>query len=230
MESSAASTKKKVAVFDFDGTSVRGQSGLLFTRYLFWHHMMPPRLLAKLCWWGIRYKLHLPVRQDEARELVFGALSGLTSEEVDAIMRSFHDEVLKPRYRPQALAEVRRCRDEGIVTLLVSATFSSMAEVAARDMGFDGFVATQMERDENGRYTGRVDGPVIAGDEKYNAVIRWCDERFGPGGWELARAYADHYTDEDLLAKADEAFAVCPGQTLYVHARRNGWAILDWRK
>lgn len=229
MQSGDESTRKRIAVFDFDGTSVRGQSGLLFTRYLFWHHMMPLRQLVGLCWWGIRYKLHLPIRQGESRELVLGALEGFTSQEVDSLMRSFHDEVLLPRYRSQAVAEVRRCHEEGVVTLLVSATFAPMAEVAAETMGFDGYIGTQMERDDSGRYTGRVDGPVIAGDEKYNAVVRWCDGRFGPGGWELARAYADHYTDEGLLEKADEPFAVCPGQSLYVHARRHGWSVLDWR-
>ena len=76
MQSSVGAQQQKVAVFDFDGTSIDGQSGSLFTRYLFSHGMMSPARLARLAWWGIRYKLHLPFRQDEAREVVFGALRG----------------------------------------------------------------------------------------------------------------------------------------------------------
>ena len=220
--------KTQVAVFDFDGTVVDGQSGELFTRYLFFSGRMSVLRLLRLGWWGIRYKLHLPYRQGEARELVFGALRGRTSEEVDAIMTSFHDEVLAPLYRPQAIAEVQRCHERGLVVLLVSATFEPIAEVAARDMGADGFMATRMERDGRGGYTGDVDGPVIAGAEKYRAVERWCDERFGAGHWELARAYADHHTDADLLARASVAYAVCPGTTLEMSAKRRGWQILDW--
>ena len=75
-----------VAVFDFDGTSIDGQSGALFTRYLFRNGFMSPARLIRLIWWGIRYKTHLPYRQDEARELVFGALGGRSAAEVDAIM------------------------------------------------------------------------------------------------------------------------------------------------
>lgn len=217
-----------MAVFDFDGTSIGGQSGSLFTRYLFLCHIMSVGRLARLAWWGIRYKTHLPYRQDEARELVFGALRGRSSEEIDDIMKRFHDEVLAPRYRPRALEEVRRCHEEGLVVLLVSATFEPIAEVAARTMGVDGFAATKMERDGNGSYTGRVDGPVVAGAEKYRAVVRWCDEHLGAGRWRLVRAYGDHHTDVDLLSRADNAFAVCPGKTLAVTARRNGWPILDW--
>ncbi len=218
----------RVAVFDFDGTSIRGQSGALFTEYLLLSGTMSLSRALRLIWWGIRYKLHLPYRQDEARELVLGALKGRSANEVDALMVDFHDKVLVPRYRERALAEVRRCHDEGMVTLLVSATFDAIAAAAAGRMGFDGFAATHMERDERGNYTGAVDGPVVAGAEKYRAAAAWCDEHLGVGRWELARAYGDHHSDQDLLARADEALAVCPGKTLKVLAKRRGWQILDW--
>lgn len=228
MASSSGQNMHKVAVFDFDGTSVDGQSGSLFTTYLFFHGYMSVARVLRLGWWGIRYKLHLPYRQGEARELVFGALGGRTAEEVDAIMARFHDEVLAPRYRPRALEEVARCHERGQLVLLVSATFEPIARIAARTMGADGFVATRMEMDERGLYTGRVDGPVIAGAEKYRAAVRWCDEHLGSGTWRLESAYADHHSDADLLARARHPYAVCPGKTLAMSARRNGWEILDW--
>ena len=219
---------KKIAVFDLDGTSVDGQSGSLFTRYLVFNGHMSLARALRLGWWGIRYKTHLPYRQAEARELVFGALAGRTADEVDRLMLRFHDEVLAPRYRPMALEEVRRCHEEGLVVLLVSATFEPIARAAAQAMGADGFAATKMLRDDSGNYTGEVDGPVVAGVEKYNAVVKWCDERFGPGGWVLERAYGDHHSDAALLSEARHACAVCPGKTLASAAKRNGWPILDW--
>ena len=228
MATSAHTQPRRVAVFDFDGTAIDGQSGSLFTRYLLAQGMMSPLRLLRLGWWGVRYKLHLPFRQGEARELVFGALGGRTSKEVDALMTRFHDEVLAPLYRPQALDEVAWCHGKGMVVLLVSATFEPIAEVAASRMGVDGFVATRMERDERGRYTGRVDGPVVAGAEKCRAVERWCDAHLGAGAWVLERAYADHHTDAPLLDAAREARAVCPGKTLAISARRRGWPVLDW--
>lgn len=228
MGSSSGQPIREVAVFDFDGTSIRGQSGALFTRYLLTRRLMSPKRVARLLWWGARYKLHLPYRQDEARELVLGALSEMSGSQVDELMVRFHDEVLMPRYRTQALEELERCRESGMVVLLVSATFDAMAAEAARVMGFDGYAATRMRRDAEGNYTGAVDGPVVAGPEKFRAVRRWCDARLGEGAWRLERAYGDHYTDRDLLSHARVAVAVCPGKTLRSYARRHGWTIADW--
>ncbi|MBM6775377.1 HAD family hydrolase [Olsenella profusa] len=221
---------RPVAVFDFDGTSIRGQSGALVTRYLFMHGYMSLARLGRLTWWGIRYKLHLPYRQSEARELVFGALAGRSAAEVDAILTRFHNEVLLPRYRPQALEEVRRCHDQGLTVIIVSATFEPIAAIAAERMGADGYAATRMARDPQGRYTGKVEGPVVAGEEKYHAAERWCNGHLGTGRWRLERAYGDHHTDAYLLSRAKHACAVCPGTTLEVSARRHGWEILDWDK
>ena len=214
MQQATAMTPRKVAIFDFDGTLVDGQSGALFTTYLLRHGIMRLPRALHLGWWGLRYKLHLPYRQSEARELVFGALADLDPSTVDEVMHRFHDEVLLPRYRRQACEEVDRRRKEGCVTLLVSATFKAMADVAARTLGMDAAVATLMEKDAQGRYTGRVQGDVIAGPQKYAVASAWCDKNLGQGAWELAYAYGDHHSDVDLLSRAKEAFAVCPGSTL----------------
>ena len=228
MQPSASADIKQIAVFDYDGTCVDGQSGSLFTAYLFTHGMMKFPRAMRLLWWGARYKLHLPYRQDEARELVFGALGEMSPERIAEVMRAFHDEVLAKKYRPAAIAEVARRRADGCVTLLVSATFDIIAGAAAEVLGVDAVLATQMEKDATGRYTGRVDGIVVAGEQKFRAVAQWCDERYGAGAWRLAYAYGDHHTDEDLLSRAGEAFAVCPGQTLKSAAKKHGWQILDW--
>lgn len=223
-----ASGTTQIAVFDYDGTSMDGQSGALFTTYLFSHGVMSLPRVCRLAWWGIRYKLHMPYRQDEARELVFGALGEMDAAGVERVMRSFHDEVLLKRCRKRAIDEVARLRAQGCVTLLVSATFDIIAEAAAQILGVDEVIATRMERDENGRYTGRVDGDVIAGPNKYRAVLAWCDERYGAGRWQLAYAYGDHHTDKDLLSHARKAFAVCPDSSLRAAAKKHDWEILDW--
>ncbi len=102
--------KKRVqlAVFDYDGTCIDGQSGALFSLYLFRHNYLGVATGLRLGWWGARYKLHLPYRQDEAREVIFSALSHYSPAEIRQIMVDFHNEVLIKRYRKEAIAEVAR--------------------------------------------------------------------------------------------------------------------------
>jgi len=219
----------RVAVFDFDGTVVRGQSGALLAAYLWRHGLISPKRAVALGWWGVRYKLGLPKRQNEARELVFGALAGHAADEVDSILSSFYDEVMADRVRPAAVREIARRREEGCETLLVSATFSVIARRAALAVGADGYIATEMERDDHGNYTGRVLGTVVEGAEKVWASVRWCDAHYGPGTWEFAYAYGDHRSDLGILSVAREgAFAVCPNHAMAGMSRARDWQVLDW--
>ena len=219
---------KRLAIFDYDGTIVSGQSGLLISRYMFSLNLMKKRHATRLIWWGIRYLLHLPHREGEARELVFKGLSGEQPEEVDSFMREFHDTVLAPLYRPKAEAEVARCKAEGYTALIVSATFSMLADMAAEYLGADAAIATVMEQDESGAYTGRVQGDVVEGKAKLDVIQRWADDHCGPGKWEISRAYADHLSDRELLESAAHPYAVCPGRFLRRYAVKRGWDILDW--
>ena len=219
----------RIAVFDFDGTLISGQSGALLSRYLLSRGYLSPSQVTRLGWWGIRYVLHLPKRQEEPREIIFSGFAGCGAAEVRAVMDDFYEKVLVKRLRPRAVEEVNRRLGDGCVTLLVSATFEDIAARAAEDMRFDGYVATEMRLDQDGRYTGEVEGEVVAGLGKRHAVERWADARFGRGRWIVDYAYGDHYSDCDLLVEAANPYAGSPGHTLKRTAQRLDWPIVDWK-
>lgn len=218
-----------VAVFDYDGTCIDGQSGSLIATWLMRNGYLSPYSVVGLAWWGFRYKLHLPFRQERARELIFRDLGKRSPSEVDHIMVTFHDEVLRPRYRKHAIEEIARRRREGCLTLLVSATFEPIAREAAKVLGVDGYAATRMELDDRGRYTGRVQGPVTEGNAKVNtakALARTCANN---RPCTLEYAYGDHHSDVELLSCAKHPFVVSPGPTLKREARKRSWPILRWK-
>lgn len=219
----------RIAAFDYDDTIINGQSGALIGLYLCRRRLLPYRAALKLAGWGARYKLRLPHNQAQARELVFTRLRNYTPAEVEVIMADFHREILVPRVRRDARAEIERRRAEGCFLLIVSASFSCVIRPACAYLGMDGYVATHMALDERGRYTGRVSGAVTEGPAKAEGICRFADERFGPGGWELAYAYGDHHSDRPMLKAAQHAFAVDADATLRRMARKQGWPQLEWR-
>lgn len=217
-----------LAVFDLDGTSIDGQSGELFTRYLFSHGLVSPWNILRLIWWGLRYRLHLPHRQEEAHEVLFKAFDGKDFKSTSELMRNFHDEKLLPRYRPEVFDEIKKRKEEGCIVLLVTATFSGIAEVAGEYLGVDGVAATHMALDVAGLFTGGVEGEVVQGEAKLLAVYEWAKAKIPGSFWELSYAYGDHHSDRALLQAAQTGFAVCPGVTLKRHARKRGIQILHW--
>lgn len=220
---------RPVAVFDYDGTCISGQSGLLIARWLLRKKYLSLRSAAGLAWWGFRYKFHLPYREERSRELIFHDLAPLGSEQIHSIMVDFHREVLLPLYRPAALREIAERNEQGCATVIISATFEDIAKEASLYLGTDGFVATQMECDGFGQYTGNVLGKVITDEAKVEAVRQWADEFIGKDSWNLMYAYGDHHSDVDLLIEAAHPVAVCPGPTLRKTAHKKHWPIVDWK-
>lgn len=221
-------TKARVVAFDIDGTLLRGQSGTLILKYLMTRHLVRIKNIALCSWWGIRYKLHLPYRQNEPRERIFSDLSKYTPEGIHRIMEMFHDDVMVPRYRAEGVAQVKRHIEAGDHVALVSATFEEVAKVARDYLGCEAAMGTVMERDAAGRYTGAVEGETPAGEEKVRRIRQWADEAFGADGWELVHAYGDHHTDAPMLQMAQVAHAVNPDLALRRFARRQGWETLEW--
>lgn len=223
-------TKHKIAAFDFDGTSIQGNSPVLLVRHLRRHKMLQKRIISRVVAWGVAYKLRLPQSEAWVRGQVFTAFDGLSREEVDAYLADFYDERIggKGRFRPQADAAMRRLHDEGIEVLIVSATFGPIVRRAQQLHPFDACLCTEMCVDEQGHYTTHVRGACVEGIEKVKAICAYADARYGASNWELVEAYGDHHSDIPMLEMAQHPFAVTPNSALEREAKRRHWDILDW--
>lgn len=218
----------RLAVFDFDGTCISGNSPVLLVRHLAVKRELRPSVVLRILLWAAAYKLHLPQSESWVRGLVFSAFEGEPATEVDEFLRRFYDERIDQLFRPAAEEALRRHAEQGDVVLVVSATFEPIIQQAMLRRPFSQGIATRMRVAADGTYTRCVEGVPVEGDEKLAAVRRFADERFGRGCWELTYAYGDHYSDRTVLAAAKHPFAVTPGSTLARYAREHGWPVLEW--
>lgn len=219
-----------LAVFDFDGTCIRGNSPVVLVRYLALRGMIAVRPVLHLIDWAVRYKFHFGQDEFLAREQVFTAFVGKPKAEVDAFLQKFCEERILPRFRPDARASMIAHAEAGHAVVCVSATFEAILRKVIESQPIQYHVSTKMRVDENGCYTNEVDGLPVEGEEKVNALKRLADEAFGEGKWVLDWAYADHYSDYELLKLAKYPHAVCPKPTLARMAKSEGWPILEWQE
>lgn len=220
--------KVQLAVFDFDGTSIDGNSPVLLVRHLALNHLIGKRIALRIALWGIRYKLRLPQNESWVRGMVFSAFEGKPAPEVDAFLARFYEEKIAKRFRSEADEAMRRHVEEGIVVIVVSATFEPIVVCAMEGHPFQYQISTKMKVAPDGTYTREVDGLPVEGDEKLAAVARFADERYGVGNWEIAHAYGDHHSDRSILKAARVPHAVDPDRPLMRTARKLGWDVLDW--
>lgn len=227
-DSNGAPERAELVVFDFDGTSISGNSPVLLVRYLAARKMLAPSVLARIMAWAVAYKLRLPQNEAWVRGLVFTAFRGMPASEVDAFLRTFYDEVVAKRFRAAADEAMREHARLGRTVVVVSATFEPIVERARELHPFAFQVSTRMKKAADGTYMCEVEGLPVEGAEKLAAIRRFADARFGAGKWELAYAYGDHHSDRTILSAARTAFAVTPDRPLARTARKEGWRILDW--
>ncbi len=224
----APGKKARLAVFDFDGTSIEGNSPVLLVQHLKQHDMLDDRVILRILMWAAAYKLRLPQNESNVRSLVFTAFEGKPAAEVDAFLADFYDELIAPRFRASADAAMRAHAEAGETVLVISATFEPIILRAMEHHPFKNQISTRMCTAPDGTYTRKVEGLPVEGERKLEAVRRFGDEHFGPGNWELAYAYGDHHSDRAVLGAAEHARAVNPDRPLARTARKNHWEILSW--
>ncbi len=218
----------RLAVFDFDGTSISAASPVLLVSHLMKQGMLKKRVVSRIMLWAAAYKLRLPLNESAVRGLVFTAFEGKSVTEVNEFMSNFYDETIEPLFRADADAAMRAHCEAGDVVMVVSASFEPIILRAMQKHPFAHQVSTRMKVSSEGTYMRRVEGLPVEGEEKLAAVKRFGDDQYGVGNWEIIAAYGDHHSDKTILSAAKQPYAVCPNNLLAKIAKENDWPILEW--
>jgi putative phosphoserine phosphatase/1-acylglycerol-3-phosphate O-acyltransferase len=111
---------------------------------------------------------------------------------------------------------------------LVLATTSPYDFVAplAEALGLDDVIATRYEVDDDGVYTGRLEGGFVWGLGKLAAVKRWIEADGTP--LEDCHAFSDSVFDVPLLSSVGYPHPVNPDIRLLAVAKLRGWEVEQW--
>jgi len=191
-------TASPVAVFDFDGTIIAGDSFLPFMQYVVGRSNYYQGFVRLLPWLG-GYALGA-VDNRRIKEKVIGCfLKGLSHQEVEEKGRAYAKEILLNREKPEMLEKIRWHHQKQHWVVLASASLLVYLKPWAEARNFHGICGAELEVDEAGRITGRIKGNNGFGQEKVDAVEQWLDSR-KPS---LTYAYGDSAGDKELLEWAD---------------------------
>jgi HAD superfamily hydrolase (TIGR01490 family) len=209
-----------LAIFDIDGTLVRGSTERRFWRYLLVRRRQGPRQILAYLWFLVRflprYGAHV-AKKDKAY------LVGLTTADVAALAFEFVASDIVPRLCGPAVQRLQQHLRRGDAVALLSGTLEPIARALALHLGAQHVCATVCAESE-GRYLANPPRAHPFGAAKLELAAELA-ARLGTT-LEHASAYGDSMHDLILLAAVGAPVAVGPDRRLLRAARANAWDIV----
>lgn len=217
----------KLVLFDLDGTLIAKDSDHAFGEFL-----------IELGWADaadFRHENDRFYRQYQAGALDIHAYvefatrpwrSRGEAERRTAVAR-FMREIMQPAIDERALALVRRHRDAGDRCAITTSTNAFITRPIADAFGVPHLLATELERDAQGRVTGRIAGVPNLREGKVQRLHQWlAADGLTLGDFRHSVCYSDSTNDLPLLQLVSEPVATNPSPALAAVARERGWRIL----
>jgi len=139
----------------------------------------------------------------------------------------FMAEVIEPAIRTSAVQLVERHRQQGHRLVMVSATNEFVTAPIAERLGMDALIATELERDAQGWFTGSVLGTPSLREGKVTRVQAWLAQQGLDWTDVETTFYSDSMNDLPLLAKVTQPVVTNPDARLKAEALTRGWPILQ---
>jgi HAD superfamily hydrolase (TIGR01490 family) len=217
------------AFFDVDNTLMRGASIYHFARGLAARRLFGPKVLAKLTWSQLAFRVggaenaeHI----DAAREAALAFVAGHRVDDIVQLGEEIYDETMADRIWAGTRELTEQHLQAGQRVWLVTATPVELANILARRLGLTGALGTVAES-VDGVYTGRLVGGLLHGRAKAAAISALADRE----GLDLSKssAYSDSANDLPMLELVGYPNVVNPDANLLREARSRDWPVHDFR-
>ena len=226
----SARPSRRAAFFDVDKTLLPGSSLYLLARGMYRRGYYTWRDLAGFALSQLTFRVTGAEGRrgmEAARESALAFVEGKSQSDLLQLGHDIVVEVIGPRIYPGMRRVIDLHHADGDQTYLVTAAPRELAERIAAYLGMDGALGTEAEL-VDGRYTGRILGPVLHGPAKLDAVTKLAAEQ-GIDRRDCS-AYSDSLNDRPMLEGVGHPVAVNPDRQLRELARQRGWPVQDFRK
>ena len=219
----------RASYFDVDGTLAKSN---LVHPLLFYalNQQNPLRSMGRLLRTAARApKLIMAEQVDRGafNELLFEGYTGMSEDRLLLLADEAFDTVIRGRLYKDGLSLVARAKKAGHRVVLISGSPDFLLHRLQKLCGADDVIGNRLEF-KDGRATGRIRRPLVAGPEKARLMKLHAKEH----GIDLdqSAAYSDSLSDVPMLTVVGRPCAVNPDMRLRAMAKTHRWPILDLDK
>jgi HAD superfamily hydrolase (TIGR01490 family) len=216
---------RRAALFDMDRTLVRRETASLYVRYQREHGRAGWRDTAQVAFWVAQYTLGIidaPSVAVRALRQLEGTAETVLSARCDDWFRLLVERHITDKGR----IAIETHRERGDLLAIVTSASQYTARPLARLLRIEHLVASELEVDSSGRFTGKPVFPLCYGEGKVDRAARFAEIQ----GFQLEDStfYSDSFTDLPLLERVRAPVVVNPDSRLARVARKRGWPIEIW--
>ena len=217
----------KLAIFDLDGTLIAKDSDHAFGDYLVEIGWADGAAFKRENDFFYQQYLAGTLDIDAYVEFATRPWRDRPAREQHDIVARFMREQMQPAIGEAARALVRQHLDAGDRVVIATSTNEFITRPIADAFGVATLIATQLERNAQGRVTGHIRGIPSLRDGKVKRVQQWLQaEGLRLTDFDASVFYSDSTNDLPLLEVVSDPVATNPSPALEAIARERGWRIL----
>jgi HAD superfamily hydrolase (TIGR01490 family) len=218
---------KTIAIFDLDKTLIPFDCDEQWGRYLYQRGLTSSDFLRQQAAFFEQYdagKLDIHAYQAFAIDPVIQMGKDRATQELGG----FVDSVVKPSVHDSVQSLIRNHRDQGHLTLVITATNHFVSAPVAELFGVDDVIAIDLELDCNtGWFNGKIAGVPSFREGKVQRFQAWLRSKQLCLTELKTFFYSDSLNDMTLLEFVDIPVATNPSDAFRRIALNNNWDILD---
>lgn len=217
---------ENLAIFDIDGTLIRGQSQKSLLMFLYSGGYISHWYYFKIMIWFILYQLHFIDSPKKVMEYAFSVFKNTREDRAKEIIDEYFELHLKYKFYNDGLKLIEQLRGEGYRIILISNAIDLIVERIEKYLKADDSIGTTLEV-VDGRLTGKIDGSIVYGLEKKRVLEEYSHRH--DIKLSNASAYGDHISDVSMLELVGHPSVVNPSNSLSSIATKKGWPILIFK-
>jgi len=212
------------AFFDLDRTLLAGASGEVFSKAMTAAGLSSGPFPGEKLLFGLFNRIGETFPSMLLARQGVALAAGRRQADVLAAAHTVADELVD-MVQPFAETVFEGHRQAGRPLVLATTTPCDLVAPFAEKLGLDDVVATRYATDDDGIYTGELDGPFVWSAGKLTAISAWADEH----GVDLADswAYSDSFYDAPMLDAVGNPIVVNPDPRMVLMAAARRWPTLN---
>lgn len=222
--------KKKLAIFDVDGTLFNGNLGIEFIKKLTQNGIQTKENAKTIMFWYLKYKngeVKKSVAVDEIYKMHALGLKNSKEKEVKKVAEETWKEIKNKRYG-FAANMIKKIKDQGYIVFLLSGSPTEIIEIFGNDLGIEkeNILAGEIEI-ADGIYTGNIVFYPGSAEQKVEALMNLIQRKNIDVDWKNSMAMGDNERDAKVLGMVGNPIAFDPNEELKILAQNNNWKIAD---